>query len=151
MGKNRASASSKPWCRGRLQRDSFSNVRDESRTITVRILVARERFLNKDLKTQFIKLKDRILCQPKFTIEFRNPRHAYFIQPGLYWGFPGGSVGKESTCSAGDPGLIPGSGRTPGEGNGNLLQYSCLGNPADRGTWSPTVHGVAKSWTRLSN
>ena len=58
MGKNRTSASSQPWCRGRLQIDSFSNVRDESRTITVRISVARERFLNKDLKTQFIKLKE---------------------------------------------------------------------------------------------
>ena len=67
----------------------------------------------------------------KFTIEFRNPSHAYLIQPGLYWGFPGGSVGKESTCNAGDPGLTPGSGRTPREGNGNLPQYSCLGNPTE--------------------
>ena len=48
---------------------------------------------------------------------------------------------------AGDPGLIPGSGRSPGEGNGNLLQYSCLGNPMDRGAWRATVHGVAKSRT----
>ena len=45
--------------------------------------------------------------------------------------------------------LIPGSGRSPGEGNGNLLQYSCLGNPMDRGTWWATVHGIAKSQTRL--
>ena len=49
------------------------------------------------------------------------------------WGFPGGSDGKESACSAGDPDLIPGSGRPPGEGNGNPLQYSCLGNPMDGG------------------
>ena len=62
-------------------------------------------------------------------------------------GFLGGSDGKESACNAGDLGLIPGSGRSPGEGNGNLLQYSCLENPMDRGAWSATVHGVAKSQT----
>ena len=59
-------------------------------------------------------------------------------------GFPGGSV-VESACNAGDPGLIPGSGRSPGEGNGDPLQYPCLGNPMDRGTWQATVHGVTKS------
>ena len=48
---------------------------------------------------------------------------------------PGDSVGKESACNAGDPGLIPGSGRSPGEGNGNPLQYPCLENPMDRGAW----------------
>ena len=52
--------------------------------------------------------------------------------------------GKESICNAGDMGLIPGSGRSPGERNGNPLQYSCLGNPMDSGTWWATVHGVAK-------
>ena len=61
------------------------------------------------------------------------------------------SVGKESACNAGDPGSIPGSGRSPGEGNGNPLQCSCLENPTDRGAWQATVHGVAKSQTRLSN
>ena len=50
--------------------------------------------------------------------------------------------GDGSTCNAGDPGSIPGSGRSPGEGNGNPLQYSCLGNPMDRGAWQATVHGV---------
>ena len=60
-------------------------------------------------------------------------------------GFPGGSEGKASACNAGDPGLIPGSGRSSGEGNGNPLQYSCLENPMDRGAWWPTVHRVAKS------
>ena len=50
----------------------------------------------------------------------------------------------ESTCQAGDAGLIPGSGRSLGEGNGNPLQYSCLGNPMDRGAWLATVHGVTK-------
>ena len=61
--------------------------------------------------------------------------------------FPGGSDGQESTCNAGDLGLIPGLGRSPGEGNGNLLQYSCLGNPMDGGVWWGTVYRVAKSWT----
>ena len=58
--------------------------------------------------------------------------------------FPSGSVGKESACSAGDPGLIPGLGRFPGEGNGNPLQYSCLENPVDRGAWQAAVHGIAR-------
>ena len=61
--------------------------------------------------------------------------------------FPGDSVGKESACNAGDPGSIPGLGRSPGEGNGNPLQYSCLENPMDRGAWWATVHGVTKSQT----
>ena len=64
--------------------------------------------------------------------------------------FPGGSDGKESAHNAGDPGLIPGLERSPGEGNGNLLQYSCLENPMGRGTWSAIAHGVAKSQMRLS-
>ena len=67
-------------------------------------------------------------------------------------GFPGGSVVKESAYNAGDTGdlsSIPESGRSPGRGNGNLLQYSCLGNSMDKGTWWGTVHSVAKSWTIL--
>ena len=64
-------------------------------------------------------------------------------------GFPGGSDGKESACSAGDLGSIPGLGRSPLEGNGNPLQYSCLENPMDRGAWQATVHDVAKSQTQL--
>ena len=59
----------------------------------------------------------------------------------------GGSDSKESACKAGDPSLIPGSGRSPGEGNGNPLQYYRLANPTDRGAWQATVHGVAKGWT----
>ena len=62
-------------------------------------------------------------------------------------GIPGGSDNKESAYNAGDPGSIPGSGRSPGEGNGYPLQYSCLENPMDRGAWRATVHGVAKSQT----
>ena len=58
---------------------------------------------------------------------------------------------KESACNAGDLGSIPGSGRSPGEGNGNPLQYSCLENSMDRGAQRTTVHGVTKSQTGLSN
>ena len=68
-----------------------------------------------------------------------------------YCGFPGGSDNKESACNAGDEGSNPGLGRAPGEGNGNSLHHSCLENPMDRGAWRATVHGVAKSWTWLSN
>ena len=64
---------------------------------------------------------------------------------------PATLVGKESAYNSGDLGSIPGLGRSPGEGNGNPLQYSCLENPIDRGAWWATVHGVAKSWTQLSD
>ena len=69
----------------------------------------------------------------------------------ILWGFPCSSGGKVSACNAGDLGLIPESGRSPGEGNGNPLQYSCLENPMDQGTWWATVHGVTKSQTQLSD
>ena len=65
-------------------------------------------------------------------------------------GFPRGSAGTESACIAGDTGdtgSIPGLGRSPGEGNGNPLQYSCLESPMDRGAWRSKVHGVAKNRT----
>ena len=62
-----------------------------------------------------------------------------------YRGFP--TDGKESACYAGDSGLIPGSGRSPREGNGIPLQYSCLENSTDRGAWQATIHSVVKSWT----
>ena len=68
--------------------------------------------------------------------------------------FPGGSAGKQTACNTGDTGdlgSIPGSGRPPGEGTGNPPQYSCLKNPMDRGAWWATVHGIAKSQTRLSD
>ena len=64
---------------------------------------------------------------------------------------PGGSDGKASAHNAGDPGSIPGLGRSPGEGNGNPLQYSFLENPMDGGAWRATVCGVSKSQTRLSD
>ena len=66
-------------------------------------------------------------------------------------GFPGGSGGKESACNVGDPNLIPGLGRCPGEGNGHLFKYSCLENSMDRGAWWTTSHRVKKSQTRLSD
>ena len=65
--------------------------------------------------------------------------------------FPGGLDSKESACDSGDVGSIPGSGRSPGEGNGNPLQYSCLENSMNRGAWQAIVHGVSKSWLHLSN
>ena len=69
----------------------------------------------------------------------------------VFEGFPGSSDGKESACNSGDPGSIPGSGKSPGGGNGNSLQYSCLENPIDRRAWWAAVHGVAKSQTRLND
>ena len=69
-------------------------------------------------------------------------------------GLPGSSVVKDLPANAGDTGdmdLILGSGRFPGVGNGNTLQYSCLENSMDRGAWQAKVHGVTKSWTQLSN
>ena len=71
---------------------------------------------------------------------------------GLPRGFPHGLEGKASACNAGDLGSIPESGRSPREGSGNLLQYSCLENPMDKGAWeAAVVHGVTKSRTRLSD
>ena len=74
------------------------------------------------------------------------------LTPGLgTMVFPESSVDKESACSAGDSGSVPGSGRSPAGGNVNPLQYSYQGNPTDRGAWWAAVHGVAKSQTRLSD
>ena len=85
---------------------------------------------------------------------FLDNRPATGIRTGESQGHPAGlpwcSEGKASARYAGDPGSIPGSGRSPGEGNGNPLQYSCLGNPLARGAWRATVHG-AQSLTRLSD
>ena len=68
-----------------------------------------------------------------------------------YLGFPGGSVLKNPPVNAGDTSSILGLGRSPGEGSGNPLRYSCLDNPMDRGAWWATVHGVTKSRTQLRN
>ena len=83
--------------------------------------------------------------------------HAYTIDVFTFLcifytsGFPGGSDGKESTLNVGNPSLIPESGRSPGEGNGNQLQYSCLENSTDRGAWWAIVHGVTKSPAQLND
>ena len=67
------------------------------------------------------------------------------------WGLPRGLSDKESACNIGDPSSIPWLGRSPEQGNGNPLQYSCLENPVDRGAWRATVHGVTKSRTQVSD
>ena len=66
-------------------------------------------------------------------------------------GFPGGLAVKNLPANTGDRGSIPGLGKSPGEGNGNQLQYSCLENPMDRGAWRATIHGVTESWTQVSD
>ena len=81
----------------------------------------------------------------------RNGNQSFELLLYLKMGFPGNSDYKESVCNARDLDLIPGMGRSPGEGNGNPLQYSCLENHMDRGVWRTTVHGAAESQTRLSN
>ena len=86
--------------------------------------------------------------KPRVCVE--KERH-HSADKGPYSQGPGGSDGKASARNAGDPGSIPGLGRSPGEGNGNLLQYSCLENPMARGAWWATVHGIPKSRTQLSD
>ena len=74
----------------------------------------------------------------------------FLMRTSACQGFPGGSDGKESACNAGDPGNVPGSGRSPGEGKGYSLLYFCLENLTDREVWWATVHGVWKSWTNTT-
>ena len=92
------------------------------------------------------------LTLPKgfFPSDFTLPP-APAISPSLLNWVPLALVAKESVCNAGDLNLIPGSGRSPGEGHGYPLQYSCLENSMDRGAWQATVHGVGKSWIRLNH
>ena len=85
----------------------------------------------------------------KGTQSFQLMKKKFLTQPNTR--LPGGSEVKASACNARDLGSIPGLGRSPGKGNGNPLQYSCLENPMDRGAWWAAVHGVAKSQTRLSD
>ena len=85
---------------------------------------------------------------PTFIGSYRKPGNSRKTSvPLTMLGFPGGSEVKVSACNAGDLGSIPESGRSPGEGNGNPLQYSCLENPMDGGAWWAIEHGVTKSWT----
>ena len=100
------------------------------------------------MKTAYIKNNcNQQFGQPKRSRSFKF----CFVKVSSGKDFPSGSDGEESACNAGDLDSIPGSERSPGEGNSNPLQYSCLENPMDRGAWWATVHGVAKSGTRLSN
>ena len=99
------------------------------------------------------------LCAPEMSYSEEESKHVsnrvVFYQlspiPADHVDFLGGSDGIESTCNAGDPGSILGSGRYPGEGNGYPFQYSCLENSTDRGAWWATLHKVANRWTRLSH
>ena len=81
----------------------------------------------------------------------KTKKSCHYVQLVRIRVFPGGLSGKDSACNVGDLGLIPRLERSHGGGNGNPLQYSCLGNSMDRGIWQVTVHGLAKSQTRLSN
>ena len=94
------------------------------------------------------------ICSPDFHI-YKYYAFSLFIYfwcgPFLKLGFPVGSDGKETACNAGDLGSIPGLKRSSGGEHGSPLQYSCLEKPMDRGAWRATVHGIAKSWTQLSD
>ena len=79
-----------------------------------------------------------------------NPKKDLEVSLEVYGGFPPSSVSKETACNAGDLGSMPGSGKSPGEGNGNPLQYSCLGNPMVRGAWQATVLGALRKGSRKS-
>ena len=94
-------------------------------------------------RLSLVEVRYSLLGMHRFLIVVEDPWGHHLSDLG----FSGGSEGKESACSVGDPGSIPGWGRSPGEGNGNPLQYSCLENSMDRGAWQATVHGLAKSWT----
>ena len=90
--------------------------------------------------------------KPSGVFSYKDTRaKSFFMNVFEFLGFPAGSNGNESVWKAGDFGSILGSGWSPGEGNGYLLQYSCLENPMDRGPWWATVHGVTKTWMQLSD
>ena len=86
-------------------------------------------------------------CHLKWQHLLKDSFYSLLDQVIRLLGFPGGSDGEESTCNAGDLGLIPGLGRSSGGGHGNPLQNSCLKHSTDRGAWQATVHRVAKIWT----
>ena len=114
-----------------------------------------DEYSNCSIIYQFLLIVRTYLDQFKVIIDHKNT-HLTFLEAkygaectfeGFPIGFPGGSGSKESACKAGDLGSFPGSGRFPGKGNGNPLQYSCLENPTDSEAWLATVHEGAKSWT----
>ena len=97
------------------------------------------------------KKHTRFLITKALCVNCRKGANDFMNLDVIIWDFLSGSDGKESRCNTGDLDSIPGSGRPPGEGSGNPLQYSCLENPMDRGAWWTTVHEVTKDLTRLSN
>ena len=103
-------------------------------------------FLSRSFSTFKIHVY-KYFSEAKTVIHFKIPviSQSFGRVPIKMGGFSGGSDGKASACNAGDPGSIPGSGRSPGEGNGNPLQYSCLEHSMDGGAWWATVHGIAES------
>ena len=99
-----------------------------------------------------IAITEELCRQTSYMVSIKNTHAQIFVvnmKHALCTGFLGSSVNKESTCSAGDLGLIPGLGRSPGGGHDNSLQYSCLENHKDRRTWRATVYGVTQSRTPL--
>ena len=96
------------------------------------------------LATNFMGISDRSLYGELWrTFYFLKMLSLFLLDMHIELaGFPGGTSGKEPTCNGGGVGSVPGSGRSPGEGHGNPLQYSGLENPMDRGAWWATVHGV---------
>ena len=92
------------------------------------------------LARKAMKNLDSILKSRDITL----PTKVCIVKAIFFFGFPRSSVVKLSACNTGDPGSMPGSGRSLGEGNGNPLQYSCLENPMDRGTWQARVHGITR-------
>ena len=105
----------------------------------------------KNTIASFWSLKEYKVFYTKFHSAQQNELYALIQVICLHPHPINGSHGKASACNAGDSGSIPGSGRSPGEGNGNPLQHSCLENPMDGGAWQATVRGVAKSRKRLSD
>ena len=95
--------------------------------------------------SDFLYIHSTIVYTIFFVIHILKYLNVFLKENKPSLGFPGDADNKESACNAGYPGSVPGSGRSPGEGNGNLLQYSCLENSMDRRAWRATVHGVAKS------
>ena len=125
--------------------------------MTYRISATRERRKNISVRgnnfSQSSSNLDRrnLLCWEKLSRTQKSFFFFFFPSALDLMIFPYGSEGKEFATSAGDLGSIPGSGRSPGEGNSNPLQHSCLDNPINRGAWRATSHRVAKSQTQLSN
>ena len=96
------------------------------------------------LKAQHMAL---VVAPGKKWLQGANMAKMFALYPPIQAGFPGGPAVKHPPANAGDTGLIPELGRSPGEGNSNSPQYSCLENPMDRGAWQAAVHGIAKIWT----